>query len=52
MHKFPGASVANNTPVGSAGQPNEGLKKEMNESRRGAIKRRLEKKNTDNGKKN
>lgn len=54
MVKFPGASVANNTPVGSAGQPGDsaGLKKEMHETRKGAIKRRLAKKNTDTGKKN
>ena len=49
----PGATVANNTPVGSAGQPFnfDGKKKGVSEGKSAAIKRRMEKKKQETGKK-
>lgn len=53
MVKLPGASVANNTPVGSAGQGYDSLKKEIPDGKAGAIKRRLaKKKDSDSGRTN
>lgn len=52
--KTSGTTLANNKPVGSAGQPSGGMKRhEKNDERRfDAINRRLQKMNKDNGKKN
>ena len=47
--KTSGTTVANNGPVGSAGQPNGRPSKK--DSRAGAIERRISKMNKDNGKK-
>jgi hypothetical protein len=42
--KSKGGTMANNKPVGSAGQPFGNMKKEVAESKKGAISRRLAKK--------
>lgn len=49
--KSKGGTMANNKPVGSAGQPFGALKKEVPEGKKGAIARRLEKKKMETGKK-
>lgn len=47
-----GTTVANNTPVGSAGQPFNFNNKKVSETKSAAIKRRMAKKKEETGSKN